>query len=47
MALVRSGIGPVLFKLNDQLEVEGSGGDLQLEDPNEIGGSGFCEVNDN
>jgi hypothetical protein len=45
--LVGSGSGPVFFKLNDWLETEGSGSDLQLDDPNKIGGGGFCEVNDN
>jgi hypothetical protein len=37
----------MLLKLNDGLEAEGGGGDLQLEDPDEIGGGGFCEVDDN
>jgi hypothetical protein len=37
----------VFFKHNDRLEAKGGGGDLRLEDPNEIGGGGFCEVNDN
>jgi hypothetical protein len=37
----------VLFKLNNWLEAKGSGGDLRLEDPNEVGGGGFREVNDN
>jgi hypothetical protein len=44
--LVKGGIGPVFFKLNDGLEAEGSGNNLWLEDPNEVGGGGFCEVND-
>jgi hypothetical protein len=46
-ALVRGNEGPVFFKLNDGLEAEGGGGDLWLEDPNEVGGSCFGEVNDN
>jgi hypothetical protein len=36
----------VFLELNDWLEAEGGGGDLRLEDPNEIGGGGFCEVDD-
>jgi hypothetical protein len=44
VALVRGGVGPVFFKLNDGLEAEGGGSDLQLEDPNEVGGGGFSEV---
>jgi hypothetical protein len=35
----------VFFKLNDRLKVEGGGGDLRLEDPDEIGGGGLGEVN--
>jgi hypothetical protein len=36
----------VFLKLDDWLESEGGGGDLWLEDPDEVGGSGFCEVDD-
>jgi hypothetical protein len=43
-ALVRGGIGPVFLKLNDWLEAEGGGSDLQLEDPDEVGSGGFREV---
>jgi hypothetical protein len=32
-ALVGGGIRPVLLKLNNGLEAEGGGGDLQLENP--------------
>jgi hypothetical protein len=46
-ALVGSRVGPVLFKLDDRLEAEGGGSDLRLEDPNEVGGGGFREVDDN
>jgi hypothetical protein len=46
-ALVRGRVRPVFFKLNDGLEVEGDGGDLWLEDPNEVGGGGLGKVNDN
>jgi hypothetical protein len=45
-ALVRDRIGPVFFKLNNGLEAEGGGGDLRLEDPNEVGSGGLGEVND-
>jgi hypothetical protein len=45
-ALVRGGGRPVFLKLDDGLEAEGSGGDLWLEDPNEISGGGFYKVND-
>jgi hypothetical protein len=44
-ALVRGDVGPVFFKLNDRLEMEGGGSDLWLEDPNKVGGGGFREVN--
>jgi hypothetical protein len=44
--LVGSRVGPVFFKLDDRLEAEGSGGDLRLEDPNEVGGGGLGEVDD-
>jgi hypothetical protein len=44
-ALVGSRVGPVLFKLDDRLEAEGGGGDLRLEDPNEVSGGGLREVN--
>jgi hypothetical protein len=44
--LVRGGGGPVFFKLDDWLEAEGGGGDLWFEDPDEVGGGGFCEVDD-
>jgi hypothetical protein len=37
----------VLLKLDDRPEAKGSGGDLRLEDPDEISGGGFREVNDN
>jgi hypothetical protein len=37
----------VFLKLDDGLEAEGGGGDLWLEDPNEIGGGGLGEVDDN
>jgi hypothetical protein len=37
----------VLFKLDDWLEAEGGSGDLWFEDPNEVGGGGLGEVNDN
>jgi hypothetical protein len=37
----------VFFKLNDWLEIESDSSDLWLEDPNKVGGGGFCEVNDN
>jgi hypothetical protein len=37
----------VFFKLDDRLETEGGGGDLQLEDPNEVGGGSLCEVDNN
>jgi hypothetical protein len=43
-ALVGGCVGPVLFKLNDRLETEGGGGDLRLEDSNEVGGGGLGEV---
>jgi hypothetical protein len=36
----------VFFKLNDWLKAESDGSDFWLENPNEIGGGGFCEVND-
>jgi hypothetical protein len=45
-ALVGGRIGPVFLKLDNRLEAEGGGGDLRLEDPNEIGGGGLCEVDD-
>jgi hypothetical protein len=45
--LVGDGVGPVLLKLNDRLEAECSGCNLWLEDPNEVGGGGFGEVDDN
>jgi hypothetical protein len=45
-ALVGSGRGPVFLKLDDWLKADHSGGDLWLKDPDKIGGSGFCEVND-
>jgi hypothetical protein len=44
--LVRGGEGPVFLKLDNRLKAEGSGSDLRLEDPDEIGSGGFCEVND-
>jgi hypothetical protein len=44
--LVGSRVGPVLFKLDNRFEAEGSGSDLWLEDPNEVGGGGFGEVDD-
>jgi hypothetical protein len=44
--LVGGGVGPVLLKLDDGLEAEGGGSDLRLEDPNEVGGGGFCKVDD-
>jgi hypothetical protein len=44
--LVRGRVGPVLFKLDNRLEAEGCGGDLRLEDPDEIGGGGLGEVDD-
>jgi hypothetical protein len=37
----------VFLKLDDRLEAEGGGNDLRFEDPNEVGGGGFCEVNNN
>jgi hypothetical protein len=37
----------VFFKLDDRLEAKGGSGDLRLEDPDEIGGGSFCEVDDN
>jgi hypothetical protein len=37
----------VFLKLDDRLETEGGGGDLWLEDPNEVGGGCFREVDDN
>jgi hypothetical protein len=37
----------VFLKLDNGLKVEGGGSDLWLEDPNKIGGGGFCEVDDN
>jgi hypothetical protein len=37
----------VFLKLDDRLEAEGGGGDLRLEDPDEVGGGCFCEVDDN
>jgi hypothetical protein len=43
-ALVRGGRGPMFLELNDWLEAEGGGGDLWLEDPNEAGGGGLGEV---
>jgi hypothetical protein len=43
-ALVGGGVGPVFLKLNDWLEAEGGGGDLRLEDPDEVGGGGLGEV---
>jgi hypothetical protein len=46
-ALVGGSGGPMLFKLNDWLEIESNGGDLWLEDPNEIGSDGFYKVDDN
>jgi hypothetical protein len=46
-ALVRGGVEPVLLKLDDGLKAKGSGSDLWLKDPNEVGGGGFCEVDDN
>jgi hypothetical protein len=46
-ALVGGGVGPVFLKLDDWFEAEGSGGDLRLEDPDEVSGSGFGEVDDN
>jgi hypothetical protein len=46
-ALVGGRVGPVFLKLDDRLESEGGGSDLQLEDPDEVGGGGFCEVDDN
>jgi hypothetical protein len=46
-ALVRSGVGPVFLKLDNRLEAEGGSGDLRLEDPDEVGGGGFCEVDNN
>jgi hypothetical protein len=44
--LVRGGRGPVFLKLDDGLEAEGCGSDLQFEDPNKVGGGCFYEVND-
>jgi hypothetical protein len=43
-ALVGGRVGPVFLKLDDGLEVEGGGGDLRLEDPDEVGSGGFREV---
>jgi hypothetical protein len=37
----------VFFKLNNRLEAKGGGGDLRLEDPDEVGGGGLGEVNNN
>jgi hypothetical protein len=36
----------VFLKLNNWLEAEGGGSDLRLEDPDEVGGGGFSEVDD-
>jgi hypothetical protein len=46
-ALVRGRVGPVFLELDDRLEAKGGGGDLRLEDPDEVGGGCFREVNDN
>jgi hypothetical protein len=46
VALVGSCVGPVLFKLDNWLEAKGGGGDLWLEDSNEISGGGLGEVDD-
>jgi hypothetical protein len=46
-ALVGGGVGPVFLELDNRLEAEGGGGDLRLEDPNEVGSGGLGEVNDN
>jgi hypothetical protein len=46
-ALIESGGGSVLFKLNDWLEAEGDGNDLRLKDPDKVGNGGFHEVDDN
>jgi hypothetical protein len=43
-ALVGGRIGSVFLKLDDRLEAEGGGSDLRLEDPNEVSGGGFGEV---
>jgi hypothetical protein len=45
--LVEGGIGPVFLELNNRLEAEDGGGDFWLEDPDEIGGGCFCEIDDN
>jgi hypothetical protein len=45
-ALVRSSVGPVFLEFDDRLEAEGSCGNLWFEDPNEVGGGGLGEVND-
>jgi hypothetical protein len=36
----------VFLKLDDWLEAEDGGGDLWLEDPDEVGGGGLGEVDD-
>jgi hypothetical protein len=36
----------VFFKLNNRLELESGGGDLRLENPDEVSGGGLGEVND-
>jgi hypothetical protein len=46
-ALVRGSSDPVFFKLNDRLESESGSSDLQLENPDKIGGGGLGEVDDN
>jgi hypothetical protein len=45
-ALVGGSGGPVFLKLNNWLKIEGSGSDLWLENPDEVGGGCFHKVND-
>lgn len=45
-ALVGSRVFPVVRKLNDGLEAGDGGGDLQLEDSDEVGSVDSGEVND-
>jgi hypothetical protein len=45
-ALVGGRVRPVFLKLDDRLESKGGGGDLRLEDPDEVGSGGLGEVDD-
>lgn len=47
VALVRGHVFPVIYKLKDRLEAGDSGGNLRLEDADEVGGVDSGKVDDN